>query len=180
MYHWHYLDSKETVDQALVVADSNAFAYNTTPILNSVILAIHPIFKKTSPEPIWLSVPLLRRSFLTRIARFRSSRLLDSYFHPYEEKVERSVFTNRLKDIDVWYQLLKQISTTNPIHSTNQIYLISNPTDPLRDVEQQNTMYNYNKIWEWKESPHSLLAFQNEERLKLKQIFDELTQDKGL
>lgn len=180
-YDWHLIDKTATLENALIVGDSNAFTKNpSVQIKNSVILAINPIWKKISPEPIWLSIPLLRKSFLHRMVRFRSSSLIDSYLHPHTEHVVRHSMTEALKNSDVWYRLLKNDITSNILQAKNNVFLLTNNTDPLRDVGEQNNLMQYENIWQWQNLSHSVLAMTDEERLGLKQILLTVAQDKGL
>jgi hypothetical protein len=180
-YEWHKIEPSENYENVLVVGDSNAFTKNPlVHIQNSNILAINPIWYKTSPEPIWLSVPVVRNSFLRRMIRFRKSSLVDSYLNPHEEHPIREEMTEVLKSPEVWYKLLKNEVNSNIRQAKNNVFLLTNTTDPLRDVREQNSLSQYEHIWEWEQLSHSLLAFTDEQRLNLKQILISLTQDKGL
>ena len=178
-YEW--LEAPDNLENQIVIADSNAFVSRPdTSIRHSKILLINPIWKRTSPEPVWLQIPVLKNSFLKRLARFKSSGFIDSYLHPKPNDLLKSKLLEVCKKPEVWHTLLKAKSNPRILKEQNNLYLLTNEDDPLRDTEKQNSLMQYRRTWVWKDFPHSLLASDATQRLELKQILQELTQDKGL
>jgi hypothetical protein len=179
-FDWQMLPPNTNVQSAIIVADSNAFIHHSIQIENSKVIVVNPIWQKQSPEPIWLSIPILRNSFLKRMIRFRSSSVVDSFLHPFSDHPYRVQLLEKLKDMTAWQNLFKKPLTAIHLPTNNDLYLMSNTEDPLREVEEQNQKRTYVKTWYQNDLPHSLLAFNEQQRSHLKQILTEITQDKGL
>lgn len=180
-FEWIQIKTDELVENKTVLIESNArTSHPHAAFKNCNILAINPIWKKNSPEPAWIHIPILRKSFLKRLARFRTSGLIDSYFYPHPAPKIKIILSEILKKPEAWYTLLKKIAIPAPIGPDNHVYLLTNTTDPLRDVIEQNSLINYRQTWEWENLAHSVLAMSSSQRLNLKQILQQVTQDKGL
>ncbi len=180
-FEWLQVNTSEPIENKTIIADSNAFTHSPSAnFKNCHILAINPIWKKTSPEPVWINIPVLRKSFLKRLAKFRTSGLIDSYFYPHSDPKIKILLSETLKKPETWHRLLRKQAIPAPLSSDNHLYLLTNTTDPLRDANEQNSFMKYKQTWKWENFAHSVLAMNPTQRLDLKQILLRVTQDKGL